>query len=58
LSAFARLKQPKLPFAARGEQSSTPTNGEVYLGGAGGWIDAKIYNRDALEPGFMDSGPR
>jgi len=58
LSAFARLKQPeiaRLPRAA--SKAQQPTTRRIYLGGAGGWIDAKIYNRDALEPGFMDSGP-
>jgi len=58
LSAFARLKQPeiaRLPRAARKAQQ--PTTRRVYLGGAGGWVDAKIYNRDALEAGFADAGP-
>ena len=58
LSAFARLKQPeiaRLPRAARKAQQ--PTTRRVYLGGAGGWVDAKIYNRDALETGFTDAGP-
>lgn len=58
LSAFARLKQPeiaRLPRAARKAQQ--PTTRRVYLGGAGGWVDAKIYNRDALEAGFTDAGP-
>jgi N-methylhydantoinase A len=58
LSAFARLKQPeiaRLPRAA--SKAQQPTTRRIYLGGAGGWIDAKIYNRDALEPGFIDSGP-
>ena len=58
LSAFARLKQPeieRLPRAARKAQQ--PTTRRVYLGGAGGWVDAKIYNRDALEAGFTDVGP-
>jgi len=58
LSAFALLKQPeiaRLPRAARKAQQ--PTTRQVYLGGAGGWVDAKIYNRDALEAGFTDAGP-
>jgi N-methylhydantoinase A len=58
LSAFARLKQPeiaRLPRAARKAQQ--PTTRRVYLGGVGGWVDAKIYNRDALEAGFTDAGP-
>jgi N-methylhydantoinase A len=58
LSGFARLKQTeiaRLPRAARKAQQ--PTTRRVYLGGAGGWVDAKIYNRDALEAGFTDAGP-
>ncbi|HZH83093.1 MAG TPA: hydantoinase/oxoprolinase family protein [Phototrophicaceae bacterium] len=58
LSAFARLKQPeiaRLPRAA--SKAQQPTTRRVYLGGAGGWVDAKIYNRDALEAGFTDAGP-
>ena len=29
----------------------------VYIGSAGGWADAQIYNRDALQPGFSGTGP-
>jgi N-methylhydantoinase A len=29
----------------------------VYIGDAGGWIDAQIFNRDAVEPGFGAAGP-
>ena len=59
LSAFARLKQPeiaRLPRAAS-KTRSRRRNGEVYIGSAGGWVDAKIYHRDALEPGFSAAGP-
>jgi N-methylhydantoinase A len=58
LSAFARLKQPEIarlprPAAkARGAQTR-----RVYIGGAGGWMDARIYERGALEPGFTGTGP-
>jgi N-methylhydantoinase A len=58
LSAFARLKQPeiaRLPRAAataRGAESR-----RVYIGNAGGWLDAQIYRRDTLEPGFRAAGP-
>src|SRR5215472_8738622 len=58
LSAFARLKRPdiaRLPRAA-GKPQPTHTR-QIYLGGAGGWIDAQIFNRDALEPGFTGVGP-
>ncbi|HEY1235383.1 MAG TPA: hydantoinase/oxoprolinase family protein [Candidatus Binatia bacterium] len=58
LSAFARLKQPeiaRLPRAA--SKAQKPTTRRIYLGSAGGWVDAKIYQRDALEPGFGETGP-
>ena len=58
LSAFARLKQPeiaRLPRAAVKPQAAQTRR--VYLGNAGGWLDAGIYHRDALEPGFSAAGP-
>lgn len=58
LSAFARLKQPdvaRLPRAAAKAQA--PRTRKVYIGNAGGWVDAKIYHRDALELGFKADGP-
>jgi N-methylhydantoinase A len=58
LSAFARLKQPeiaRLPRAAI--KPEAPQTRRIYIGNAGGWLDAKIYHRDALEPGFSDAGP-
>ena len=58
LSAFARLKQPeiaRLPRAAIKPQAAQTRH--VYIGNAGGWLDAGIYHRDALEPGFGAAGP-
>jgi N-methylhydantoinase A len=58
LSAFAKLKQPKiarLPRPAAPAQKAQRRR--VYIGNAGGWLDAKIYHRDALEPGFSAAGP-
>ena len=58
LSAFARLKQPeiaRLPRAAA--KTHAAETRRVYIGNAGGWVDAKIYRRDALEPGFAAAGP-
>jgi N-methylhydantoinase A len=58
LSAFARLKQPevaRLPRAAAKSQSAHTR--PIYIGNAGGWLDAQIYHRDALEPGFSAAGP-
>jgi N-methylhydantoinase A len=58
LSAFARLKQPdvaKLPRAAT--KSTGAQTRRIYIGSAGGWVDAQIYQRDALAPGFKAAGP-
>jgi N-methylhydantoinase A len=58
LSAFARLKQPdiaRLPRAAT--PAETAQTRKVYIGNAGGWLDVKIFHRDALEPGFASAGP-
>jgi N-methylhydantoinase A len=58
LSAFARLKQPeiaRLPRAAAKARSAETR--QVYIGNAGGWVDAQIYRREALEPGFAAPGP-
>jgi N-methylhydantoinase A len=57
LSAFARLKQPEIARLPRAvSKSQKPTTRQIYLGSAGGWVDAKIYQRDMLEPGFSASG--
>src|SRR5258706_90768 len=58
LSAFARLKQPdvaRLPRAAI--PTETAQTRKIFIGNSGGWLDAKIYHRDALEPGFTAAGP-
>jgi N-methylhydantoinase A len=52
------LKQPeiaRLPRAAA--KARGPETRRVYIGNAGGWLDAQIYRRDALEPGFKAAGP-
>jgi N-methylhydantoinase A len=58
LSAFARLKQPEI---ARLPRPATKAQAErwrrIYIGNAGGWLDAQIFHRDALEPGFTAAGP-
>jgi N-methylhydantoinase A len=58
LSAFARLKQPEI---ARLPRTAAKARGaetrRVYIGNAGGWLDAQIYRRDTLEPGFRAAGP-
>jgi N-methylhydantoinase A len=58
LSAFAKLKQPdvaRLPRAAIKPEAAQTRR--VYIGNAGGWIDAQIYHRDALATGFKAAGP-
>jgi N-methylhydantoinase A len=58
LSAFARLKQPEIARLPRAAAKAWPAETRrVYIGNAGGWVDAQIYHRDALEPGFAAAGP-
>jgi N-methylhydantoinase A len=58
LSAFARLKQPEIARLPRAAAKSQPAQTRrVYIGNAGGWLDATIYHRDTLEPGFGAAGP-
>ncbi len=58
LSGFTRLQRPKLerlPRAATGLQP--PRRRPVYFGATGGTVDAQIFDRTALAPGFKQSGP-
>jgi N-methylhydantoinase A len=58
LSAFARLKQPAIARLPRAAAKAPPAHlRRIYLGNAGGWLDAQIFNREALEPGFSTTGP-
>ena len=58
LSAFARLKQPEIARLPRAAVKARPAETRrVHIGNAGGWVDAQIYRRDALEPGFAAAGP-
>ncbi|MGH7848114.1 MAG: hydantoinase/oxoprolinase family protein [Candidatus Binatia bacterium] len=58
LSAFARLKQPDIARLPRpGIKSHSAQSRPVYIGNAGGWVDAQIFDRDGLEPGFKGAGP-
>jgi N-methylhydantoinase A len=58
LSAFARLQQPDIAHLTRPERKAQPVQSRrVYIGNAGGWLDAKIFQRDGLEPGFSAAGP-
>jgi N-methylhydantoinase A len=58
LSAFARLKQPDIARLPRPAVNPQPAQSRrIFMGNAGGWVDAKIFTRDALEPGFTAAGP-
>ncbi len=58
LSAFARLKRPEIARLPRAAIKPQPGQvRRIFIGNAGGWLDAQIFNRDALEPGFAASGP-
>ena len=57
LSAFARLKQPEIARLPRAATKAAAQKRKIYIGNAGGWLDAQIYHRDALEPGFSAPGP-
>ena len=58
LSAFARLKQPEIARLPRAPaKSQAPQKRKIYIGNAGGWVDAQIFHRAALEPGFSSIGP-
>jgi N-methylhydantoinase A len=58
LSAFARLKQPEIARLPRAASKTRPAQTRrIYIGNAGGWLDAQIFHRDALEPGFSAAGP-
>jgi N-methylhydantoinase A len=58
LSAFARLKQPEIARLPRPATKAQPAQTRrVYIGSSGGWLEAQIFHRDALEPGFSGAGP-
>jgi N-methylhydantoinase A len=58
LSAFARLKQPDVARLPRAATKSRPVHSrKIYIDRAGGWLDAQIFRRDSLGPGFSAVGP-
>jgi N-methylhydantoinase A len=58
LSAFARLKRPDIAHLPRATaRSRDPQSRRVYIGNAGGWMNAQIFEREALQPGFGAAGP-
>ena len=55
LSAFARLKQPDIARLPRRARKALPAHTRpVYFGAM---TEAKIFDRDTLEPGFSATGP-
>ena len=58
LSAFARQRRPDLAKLPRPAARSAPTTTrKVFFASAGGLVDATVYDRDALAPGFRANGP-
>ncbi|HWF94912.1 MAG TPA: hydantoinase/oxoprolinase family protein [Xanthobacteraceae bacterium] len=58
LSGFTRLRRPelaRLPRAATGLRAAQRR--PVYFGTVGGTLEAQIYDRTALAPGFKAAGP-
>ena len=57
LSAFCRLRRPELQWLPRAQEGGTPSQRRsVYFGGAG-MLEADIFDRTALPPGFSGPGP-
>jgi N-methylhydantoinase A len=57
LSAFTRLQRPDLKWLPRAQAASVPARRRVVSFGPAGAIEAAIYDRPALAPGFSAQGP-
>jgi N-methylhydantoinase A len=58
LSAFTRLRRPELKRLPRAQAAGAkPATRPVYFGAADGMLDAQVYERTALAPGFKADGP-
>jgi N-methylhydantoinase A len=58
LSAFARQERPDLStLLLVKEMAATPSSRRVYFKEAGGFVDAAVFERTALKPGFQAIGP-
>ena len=58
LSAFARQRRPDLTKLPRiSDAPSTPTTRKAFFSAAGGMVDAAVYDRPSLPPGFKAQGP-
>jgi N-methylhydantoinase A len=58
LSAFARQRRPDLASLPQiGKARGAPTSRPVYFGQKKQFVEARVYDRGALEPGFAAAGP-
>jgi N-methylhydantoinase A len=58
LSGLTRLRRPELARLPRAQAGlRAPERRRVHFGASGGLLDARIYDRTSLDPGFMDAGP-
>jgi N-methylhydantoinase A len=58
LSGFTRLRRPELARLPRAQSGLRRSERRpVYFGTAGGTLDAQIFDRTALAPGFKATGP-
>jgi N-methylhydantoinase A len=58
LSAFARQRRPDLASLPQiGGGSDTPTRRPVYFGARKGFVEACVFDRGTLKPGFAAAGP-
>ena len=58
LSGFTRLQRPELARLPRPHAGLRPPQRRpVYFGSGGGTMDAQIYDRTSLTPGFRETGP-
>jgi N-methylhydantoinase A len=58
LSAFTRLRRPELKRLPRAQAAAgRPGQRPVYFGANDGMLDAQVYERTALAPGFKGQGP-
>jgi N-methylhydantoinase A len=58
LSAFARQRRPDLASLPQTSTTLTaPTSRPVYFNPQSGFVEARVFDRGALEPGFSAMGP-
>jgi N-methylhydantoinase A len=57
LSAIARLERPDITRLPRPRADAQSVERRQVYFGAGGWVNAQIFNRDALAAGFEGVGP-